>query len=142
MPLTAQYHGQCDECEQPTIPGQQIRAEDPVRQFRAALGHRLDAHLNTTQAVVALVHAAVTNHGWTPEQLARECGRDLADTYKPGGVITDRLRKAATHPPAGQQGLGLRKAHRGCCEDGWLYDETGEEVRVTKCPGNMTEATA
>jgi len=26
--VTAQYHGQCDECERPIIPGQEIRAED------------------------------------------------------------------------------------------------------------------
>jgi len=28
MPLTAQYHGQCTECEGPIVPGQQIRSED------------------------------------------------------------------------------------------------------------------
>jgi hypothetical protein len=28
MTLTAQYHSRCTECDEPIIPGQQIRAED------------------------------------------------------------------------------------------------------------------
>jgi len=113
--------------------------QDPVRAFRHALGHRLDAQLNTTHAVVALVHAAVTNHGWTPEQLAKECGRDLGDTYKPGGVITERLRKAATHPPIDRDHAPALGPKRPFCSPecrdnaGWVLDDDRHPIRRCDC---------
>lgn len=110
---------------------------DPVRAFRGAL----PAHLNSftmTARVVALIHRATRDQGWTIPQLVAECTRDTAGTYRPGGLITHRLEACADRPFAPSV-TGLRRAHFGCCQDGWLYDETGDVVRATKCPGNRQE---
>lgn len=109
---------------------------DPVRAFRRALGPALDRQLNTTQAVTALVHAAVTNHNWTPKQLAQECGRDLHNTINAGAVITDRLRKAATRPPAVERpafGPAVPFCTPDCAtRSGWLEDDNGD--LTGRCP--------
>ena len=99
-------------------------APDPLQEFQRHLPNRVRASLNVTQAVVALVHAAVHNHGWTPALLAQECSRDLEDVVNAGAVVTDRLRKAATHPPVGRAvaQAAVRRPLCGQCEDGWLLD--------------------
>jgi hypothetical protein len=113
--------------------------QDPVRAFRHALGRDLNTRLNTTQTVVALIHAAVTNHRWTPKQLADECGRDLADVISAGAVITERLRKAAQHPPVGHghnTQLGPKRPFCTAeCRDnaGWVLDDDRNPIRRCAC---------
>lgn len=112
--------------------------DDPVRAFRQAIGRDLDNRLNTTQTVVGLIHAAVTNHGWTPKQLAEECGRDLADVINAGAVVTDRLRKAATHPPVGPRAPGLGPTRPFCspeCREnaGWVLDSDRNPTHRCTC---------
>lgn len=117
--------------------------DDPVRSFRLALGREMDARLNTTQAVVALVHAAVTNHGWTPKHLAEECSRDLGDVVNAGAVITERLRKAAAHPPVGARaafGPKLPFCSPDCRDNqGWVLDD--DRNPVDRCPCRTQEMT-
>lgn len=110
---------------------------DPVWAFRQALGRDLDRRLNKTQAVAALIHAAVTNHGWTPKHLAAECSRDLEGVVNAGAVITDRLRRAATHPPVAHAAPTFGPARAFCsteCRDnaGWVLDDDRNPVR--RCP--------
>lgn len=111
---------------------------DPWLTFISLLHPRARASLNRTQAAVAAVHAA-TNHGWTPQLLAAECSRDLADVHNPGAVITDRLRKATQHPPVGTDHARRLPLARlpFCsldCEDraGWLENENGQITG--RCP--------
>lgn len=106
---------------------------DPVRDFLAALPANARNSLHRTQLVVALVHAAVRDHGWTARLLAQECGRDLADVVNAGAVVTDRLRKAAQHPPPNQPSTATRRPLCPDCEDGWLVDETSR-LPVARCP--------
>lgn len=118
---------------------------DPVWAFRQALGRDLDSRLNKTQAVAALIHAAVTNHAWKPAQLAAECARDLDGVVNAGAVITDRLRKAAAHPPIARATPSFGLARPFCtdeCRDnaGWVLDE--DRNIVGRCPcrtANTTE---
>lgn len=109
---------------------------DPVVEFRRHLPTNAQRSLNLTQAVVALVHAAVRNHGWTPAQLARECSRDIpADSANPGALVTYRLRENARHPPPNAP-TRRRPALPLCgqCEDGWLVDaRTKLPVRRCDC---------
>lgn len=119
--------------------------QDVVRQFRHHIGRDLDARLNTTQAVVALIHAATTNHGWTPKQLADECGRDLADVRNAGAVITERLRKAAQHPPVARAAKVPGALLPWCSPDckaraGWIEDDTGRPIGRCPCRTAPQEA--
>lgn len=111
---------------------------DPVVEFRRNLPPNAQRSLNVTQAVVALVHAAVRNHGWTPKLLAQECTRDMpADLLNPGALITDRLRKAAAHPPPNQPTRRVQRIHRPGC-DGWIYNvpaDPAEPITTSRCHG-------
>jgi hypothetical protein len=106
---------------------------DPVREFRQQLPAHARNSLNVTQLVVALVHAAVRDHGWTPKQLASECGRDLGDVVNAGAVVTDRLRKAAQHPPANQPTAAAKRPLCTDCEDGWITDPD-THLPTARCP--------
>jgi hypothetical protein len=117
---------------------------DPVRAFRHHLGRDLDSRLNTTQAVAALVHTAVRDQHWTPAQLAHECARDLADVINAGAVITDRLRKAAAHPPIGRAAATLGPRLPWCSDDckaraGWIEDDHGNPISRCPCRTNTKE---
>jgi hypothetical protein len=98
---------------------------DPFRVFVTALPANARTALHRTETVVAMVHAAIREHGWTAQQLAAECGRDLTDVANAGGLVTHRLRHAAGNPPAQRASFG---AKRPFCTDecrqnaGWLLD--------------------
>lgn len=99
--------------------------------------------LRPTGTIAYNVARAVTEHGWTIPQLVTECTRDLDSAANVGAVITDRVRVAATVPPAKPKTkTGLPKAHNGCCEDGWIYNEDVDPPTTTKCLGAQKEAHA
>lgn len=111
-------------------------ADDPAQQFLNALPPAVRHHINHTARLTVLVHRAVRN-GWTVPQLVERCTGDLG--ANPGGTITYRLERDSDGPPPL---MAAAKVHQGCCEDGWIYDETSDPPRQTKCPGNMREVTA
>jgi hypothetical protein len=93
--------------------------------------------LRLTQTIAYNLHRATTEQGWTIPQLVTEATRDLDTAANPAAVITDRIRIAATVAPprAVRSKTGLPKAHDGCCEDGWIYDESVDPPVQSKCPG-------
>lgn len=105
--------------------------------FLQALPAGYDVELRATRLAQALVHTAVDEKGWTPEQLARYASRDMGGAVNLGALITARLRQLAQSVPPQAPG-GRERVHVGCCPDGggWLYDESTDPPRVTKCPGN------
>lgn len=109
---------------------------DPVWSFLRSLPDKVRTDLNRTEKLVAGIHRAVNDHGWTPAQLAAHCSKNLT-ARNPGGVIQSRLDRI-DGPPAsdGESPFGPR-VHHGCCEGGWIYDDTSDTPRPpTKCPGN------
>ena len=122
---------------------------DPVREFRDALPAALRAHLNITTAVVASIHTAVREHHWTPTHLAQEATRNLADVQNPAAVITDRLRRAAQHPPVGHDTTSARRkpvARPFCSDDcrdraGYIEDDHGHPIGRCPCRTSTPEAT-
>lgn len=114
---------------------------DPVVEFRRHLPTHAERGLHVTQTVVALIHAAVTNHGWTPQHLARECSRDIpANHANPGALVTHRLRKNASHPPPNAPARRGRPLC-GRCENGLIYhvpDDPRADVTATKCECRTT----
>lgn len=117
--------------------------------FTELLDDDTRARLRPTATITYLLGVAVDQYGWTVEQLATECSRDLDNATNIGAVITDRLRVAATvGPPAPKADPkrrlpGLAITHHGCCEDGWIYNEDVDPPTQTKCLGITTqEATA
>jgi hypothetical protein len=124
-PLTTEY-----------LAGRARRRHRPRTAVPRSTRPRPRRRLNTTQAVVALVHAAVINHGWTPRQLAQECGRDLADVVNAGAVITDRLRRAATHGPVQRGGVVPKRPFCSPdCRDnqGWILDAERRPLHRCQC---------
>lgn len=111
---------------------------DPIREFAYALPAAVRAHLNRTQTIVALIHAAIRDQDWTPQQLAAECARDLVGATNPGAIITDRLRKATQRPPAVQPAPAFGPPIPFCSDDcrdnaGWVIDQdTG--ALIGRCP--------
>ena len=104
---------------------------DPLWSFLTALTPRVRARLRRTARLYTLVHAA-TSLGWTPQQLAAECCRDHGGAINTSGIVMFRLEHCAGHGPGEP---AVAKVHDGCCEGGWIYDETTDPVTVTKCPG-------
>lgn len=115
---------------------------DPVWAFITALPAGLKAQLNRTERLVALIHKAVHTQGWTVPQLVTEASRDTTGVLNAAAVVMYRLEQAAERGPATP--TGAKRVHFGCCEGGWIYDDTGETPRPpTKCPGNRpTEVSA
>lgn len=122
-------------------------AVDPVRLFRDALPRHVRDNLNDTQLVAALVTTAVRDHGWTPTALAAEAARDLDGVANPGAVVTDRLRKAATHPPVGSDHKPAFGPPRPFCSPecadnkGWRLDPQ-TLLPAHRCPCRTQEAHA
>lgn len=109
---------------------------DPLTLFLRALPPRLRNRVTRTGRLYTLVHAAVIDHGWTPQALAAECARNQdRAVVNPGGIVMHRLEQAAAHGP---DEPAAPKVHDGCCESGWIYDETTIPPTVTKCPGKAT----
>lgn len=71
---------------------------DHVRAFRNALPGWVRAQLHDTQRITAFVTRAV-DQGWTIEQLAAACTRDLTGYRNPGGLVCYRLASCAEGPP-------------------------------------------
>lgn len=111
---------------------------DPVWAFLTALPARIRRDLHRTEALVALIHTATRDQGWTPTKLAERCAGGNTGT-NPAGVVMYRLQHCAT-TPADTGPNTPRRVHFGCCDNGWIYDETGDEPHVTRCPGNLQTA--
>jgi hypothetical protein len=110
--------------------------DDPVWSFLTALPPRIKRQLNRTERLVALVHRAVREQGWTPKQLADRCSHSN-DSINPAGVVMYRLGWCADNPA--DLGSDGRRVHFGCCEDGLIYhvpDDPTLPVTASKCPGN------
>lgn len=105
---------------------------DPLRAFLDALPPHARHHVNRTARLTALVHAAVRDHGWTPQQLAQLCSHDLGSN--PGGVITFRLERDAVRPPAAPAGPRRLPFCSPECKDnaGWILDGNGRPIN--RCP--------
>lgn len=110
----------------------------------AALPHGVAVHVRATTRLDYNVDRALREQHWSIEQLAAEASRDLDNAVKIGAVVDERIAICATVPPARPRSrTGLAKLHDGCCEDGWIYDESVDPPRTIKCPGTRrTEATA
>ena len=110
-------------------------AADLAQQFLAALPDGPRCQIHHTARVIALVHRAVRDHGWTVDQLVTECTRDLRGITNAGGLITFRLENAASGPPAAGSPLG--RVVPFCspeCRDnaGWVLDSGG--MPASRCP--------
>lgn len=108
-------------------------ATDPVWLFLRGLPAKARTDLTRSPRLVVAVHNAIRDHGWTVEQLVAHCARNHGGARNLGGLIQNRLDTIDGPPPAEPGG---RRVHFGCCDGGWLYDETGDVVRAVKCPGN------
>lgn len=109
---------------------------DLVREFRRHLPPGVFNDLNDTQRVVALIYTLVTNDGWTPQQLAKRAGRNLAGVTSPGGVLTHRLEQLVGQPPE-HHPREPKRVHRPGC-DGFIYTtptDPSEPISFTKCHG-------
>jgi hypothetical protein len=74
---------------------------DPVVEFRRHLPPQAHRSLTITSTVVALVHAATRNHGWTAAALATECSRDMpADLVNAGAPPDGQEDRPPLHPGA------------------------------------------
>lgn len=116
---------------------------DLTRAFHDALPAHARHQLHATQTVIGMIHAAVRDHGWTVQQLAHECGRDLDTVVNAGAVITHRLRHAAGHPPPpplSATGLPIIPLC-GQCADGWI-EHPVTRLPVERCPCRTTKETA
>lgn len=111
--------------------------QDPVWAFLHELPARIKRDLNRTEALVGYIHTAVRDQGWTPAQLAQRCSIGNDGDSAPR-IVMFRLKQAAS-TPANSGNDSPRRVHHGCCENGWIYDESGEEVVATKCPGTETK---
>jgi hypothetical protein len=119
---------------------------DPVVAFAHALPPAIRAQLNKTVAVTSSIHTAVRDQHWTPQQLAAECARDLADVINAGAVITERLRKAAQHPPVARAAAVFGPPLPWCTDDcraraGWIEDDRGNPIGRCPCRTPTQEAT-
>lgn len=115
----------------------------PHVEFQQQLPAHVQRSLQMSQVDVALVHAAVRNHGWTPKALAAECGRDLEGVVNAGARVEERLRKAATHPPTNQPTARTQRVHQAGC-DGWIYTtpaDPADPIGTTRCHGCTEENT-
>lgn len=96
------------------------QAPESIVEFRDALPAAAARSLLITQAVRATVETAV-RLGWTPKQLAEECGAALSGVVNAGAVVQHRLRRAALQSPP--QPLTRRweqpKPWCGTCSDQW-----------------------
>lgn len=106
-----------------------------------ALPHAIAVQVRPTSRLDYNVDRAIREQHWTIAQLAAEATRDLDSAVVIGGVINDRIEVCATiPPPKAKTRTGLAKVHDGCCEDGWIYDESVDPVRTIKCPGVLRGA--
>lgn len=115
-----------------------VQTTDADRAFRDALPGWLRAQLHDTQRVTAAVTRAVGN-GWTVEQLAATCTRDLAGYHNAGGLVTYRLLACSEGPPPPGAGgsAGPKRPFCGDCDHGLIYTEPDDPrlpVTATKCP--------
>lgn len=108
-----------------------------------ALPHAIAGHIRATSRLDYNVERALREQHWTLTQLATEATRDLDTAASVGAVIDERIAICATVPPPStspRSRTGLAKVHDGCCEDGWIYDESVDPVRTIKCPGALRGA--
>lgn len=110
-----------------------------VKAFTDALPVPAQRALYMTQLMAATITAAL-RHGWTPEQLAKECGRDLDGVSNAGAVVQHRLKHCAASPPPKptlDRKFRQPKPWCGKCSDQyarWAEDpETGLPVGRCSC---------
>lgn len=106
-----------------------------AREWAALLPDRVRRHVHLTTAVVHSVYIAHTQQGWPLAELAAECERNLGHLSTVGGVVTHRLRNAATIPykTATPPKFTQPKCDR-CNPDRWLEDaETGAPTERCEC---------
>lgn len=111
-----------------------MTAPDPVPLFRQAIPAWLRTQLHDTQHVTAAITKAVDN-GWTVEQLATHCTRDLAGYRNAGEIVTHRVIECADTPPPRRDKPHPRPLC-GRCENGLIYHEPADpldDVTATKC---------
>jgi hypothetical protein len=113
---------------------------DPIHAFTQALPThaRHTRHLN--QTLHAAIHAALRD-GWTPQQLAHECARDLTSVVNAGAVITHRLRHAANNPPSTRASSLTVTPLCGHCDNGWTLNPV-TLLPESRCPCRTTPAEA
>lgn len=106
---------------------------DPARAFRDLLPPWIRAQLHDTQAVTALVHAAI-RHGWTLEELATECTRDTQGIRNAGGLVMYRLRSRAQHTQARSTHTTLPWCTDDCRARGGLIEHPDTGLPIGRCP--------
>jgi hypothetical protein len=82
------------------------------------------------------LHRALTDHGWTIEQLAQECSRDTADVRNLGGIVTHRLERCSQAAPSTKTALANRPFCSPDCEQrrGLIEDpKTGLPIGKCEC---------
>jgi hypothetical protein len=106
-----------------------------VGEFVDALPDHVRNQVMVTKAITQCVTSAHVNHGWTPQQLADWCTRDLKGAYNPAAILTTRLREAIVRrPPESYTQSGRdRQPLCGRCENGWLEDPD-THLPVARCP--------
>jgi hypothetical protein len=115
---------------------------DPFAAFRASLPPYLRGRVYDTQRGRTLIARAIHQHGWTVEQLAAECSRDLHGIRNAGGVVTFRLEHCAENPPPDRHAPRTLPFCSDECRErrGFIEDDTGRPIG--KCPCRTSEAPA
>lgn len=111
---------------------------DPLYAFLRALPPSSSRQLNRTVRLYTLVNAAVTDHGWTPRELAEHCSRNHAGAINHAGIVMHRLEDAATRGPK------KRPASRPFCSPeceqrrGLIEDDAGRLIGKCSCRTDTT----
>lgn len=108
-------------------------APDPVREFTTLIPRYVTDKWRPDPTAVAMVHAAIRDHAWTPAALARYCSRELAGVVNPASRVLERLRHAAGNPPQRDAKPSGRTPLCDRCEDGWEVDEK-TRLPMRRCP--------
>jgi hypothetical protein len=112
---------------------------DPWARLVDQLPYWLGSRLNRTQAALDALMLAMAR-GWAVDQLAAECGRDMADAQDVNAVVLTRLRHAGrTLPTVAPTRFG-RAAQPlpwcGVCDDPrtrWVETPDGKLIRCPRC---------